>query len=170
MLPQPEVALHSAQKEAKGILTRKRRRVEQARAHAEASFRQKAALPKAVGPSDKREKQVKQGRADMPVPKGFAGAEGPKRRQEIKPGKPWLFSCIVLGRLQKHNPADCKTFRKMSSRQRLTKVQDRKLCKLCFRHLEARACKPKGQQDRGSSATAAGGEEQHAAGGSVANY
>jgi hypothetical protein len=51
---------------------------------------------------------------------------------EDSTGKLWLFVCIAPGCPQKHVPADCETFQKMSLEQRLRRVRERELCKLCL--------------------------------------
>jgi hypothetical protein len=41
---------------------------------------------------------------------------------------------------EKHSPARCEAFKKMTPQQRLKKITEQDLCKLCYRHLQGRGC------------------------------
>jgi len=46
---------------------------------------------------------------------------------------------------QKHSPARCEVFKKMTLQQRLKEIDERELCRLCYRHLQGRDCWPQGR-------------------------
>jgi hypothetical protein len=67
----------------------------------------------------------------------------PKR---FDPEETWKFPCLAGPECtEKHSPANCEVFSKMSSRQRLEKVDQKQLCRLCFRHLAIRNCWAEGK-------------------------
>jgi hypothetical protein len=39
---------------------------------------------------------------------------------------------------EKHSPAKCDVFKKLSPQQRLKEIDSRELCRLCYRHLQGR--------------------------------
>ncbi len=81
-------------------------------------------LPKPTREANKEAEQAKQGKAAMPVPKGSAEMEGPKKLPVVDPRRKRAAPCVVFRCPQKQDPTDCVTFRKMSSRHRLrTRVQ-----------------------------------------------
>jgi hypothetical protein len=41
---------------------------------------------------------------------------------------------------KKDSPARSEAFKKMTPQQRLKKIDERELCKLCYRHLQGREC------------------------------
>ncbi len=41
---------------------------------------------------------------------------------------------------ERHSPTQCEVFKKMTPRMRLEKVEEKRLCKLCFRHLAINEC------------------------------
>ncbi len=46
---------------------------------------------------------------------------------------------------ERHSPTQCEDFKKMTPRMRLEKVKEKRLCKLCFRHLSINECWAKGK-------------------------
>jgi hypothetical protein len=57
------------------------------------------------------------------------------------PEEKWNYSCVMGNSCsEKHHLAKCETFKGMTPQPKLTKVQERELCKLCFRHLDTREC------------------------------
>jgi hypothetical protein len=41
---------------------------------------------------------------------------------------------------EKHSPARCDIFKKLSPQQRLKRIDGRELCRLCYRQLQGREC------------------------------
>ncbi len=41
---------------------------------------------------------------------------------------------------EKHSPARCEAFKKLPPQQRLKRIADRELCRLCYHHLQGREC------------------------------
>jgi hypothetical protein len=41
---------------------------------------------------------------------------------------------------EKHSPARCEVFKKLPPQQRLKRIADRELCRLCYRHFQGREC------------------------------
>jgi hypothetical protein len=53
----------------------------------------------------------------------------------------WTQDCVmfrVCG--EKHVPGKCDAFKKLSPQQRLKEIDNRELCRLCYRHLRRRDC------------------------------
>ena len=46
---------------------------------------------------------------------------------------------------KKHLPARCEVFKKMTLQQRLKKIDERELCRLCYHHLQGRDCWSQGR-------------------------
>jgi hypothetical protein len=66
--------------------------------------------------------------------------------RKFDPDGPWRFPCVAGdGCQERHSPTKCKVFKKMTPRQRLEKVEEKRLCKLCFRHLAINECWAKGK-------------------------
>ncbi len=57
------------------------------------------------------------------------------------PEAKWTQDCVmfrVCG--EKHPPGKCDAFKKLSPQQRLKEIDNRELCRLCYRHLRGRDC------------------------------
>jgi hypothetical protein len=57
------------------------------------------------------------------------------------PEAKWTQDCVmfrVCG--EKHAPGKCDAFKKLSPQQRLKEIDNRELCRLCYRHLRGRDC------------------------------
>jgi hypothetical protein len=49
----------------------------------------------------------------------------------------WTQDCVMFQECsEKHSPARCEVFKKMTSQQRLKKLDERELCRLCYLHLQ----------------------------------
>ncbi len=58
--------------------------------------------------------------------------------KKFDPEAAWRFPCVAgEGCTERHSSVKCEVFKKMSPRQRLEKVEEKQLCKLCFRHLSS---------------------------------
>ena len=58
----------------------------------------------------------------------------------------WKYECVLTGRCdQKHSPAKCAQFRKLSPEARLAEVQRKELCVHCFRHVDRKECWSRGK-------------------------
>ncbi len=66
--------------------------------------------------------------------------------RKFDPDGPWRFPCVAGdGCQERHSPTQCEVFKKMTPRRRLEKVEEKRLCKLCFRHLAINECWAKGK-------------------------
>ena len=66
--------------------------------------------------------------------------------RKFDPEAAWKFPCVAGdGCTERHSPVKCEVFRKLTPRQRLEKVEEKQLCKLCFRHLAVNDCWAKGK-------------------------
>jgi hypothetical protein len=53
----------------------------------------------------------------------------------------WTQECVMFQECgEKHSPTRCEAFKKMTPQQRLKKIDEWGLCKLCYRHLQGREC------------------------------
>jgi hypothetical protein len=66
--------------------------------------------------------------------------------RKFDPEGVWKFPCVA-GEVckERHSPKKSEVFKKMTSRHRLDKVEERQLCKLCFHHLAINDCWAKGK-------------------------
>ncbi len=46
---------------------------------------------------------------------------------------------------EKHSLARCDPFKKLSPQQRLKRIEDRELCRFCYRHMQGRECWSQGR-------------------------
>ncbi len=61
--------------------------------------------------------------------------------KKFDPDAPWKFPCVAGdGCRERHSPTQCEVFKKMTPQLRLEKVEEKRLCKLCFRHLDTKRC------------------------------
>jgi hypothetical protein len=66
--------------------------------------------------------------------------------RKFNPEGVWRFPCVAgEGCNERHFPTKCEVFKKLTPRQRLEKVEEKQLCKLCFRHLAVNDCWAKGK-------------------------
>jgi hypothetical protein len=72
--------------------------------------------------------------------------------RKFDPEGAWRFPCVA--------GEGCEVFKKMTSRQRLDKVEEKRLCKLCFRHLVINECWAKGKTPN-CQIKGCGGEHNH---------
>jgi hypothetical protein len=57
------------------------------------------------------------------------------------PEAKWTQECVMFRNCgEKHLPAKCDAFKKLSPQQRLKEIDSRELCRLCYRHLQGREC------------------------------
>jgi hypothetical protein len=57
------------------------------------------------------------------------------------PEAKWSQECVMFQICgEKHLPAKCDAFKKLSLQQRLKEIDGRELCRLCYRHLQGRGC------------------------------
>jgi hypothetical protein len=57
------------------------------------------------------------------------------------PEAKWTQDCVMAQYCgEKHSPARCEVFKKPTPQQRLKKIEERGLCKLCYGHLQGRDC------------------------------
>jgi hypothetical protein len=57
------------------------------------------------------------------------------------PEAKWTQDCVMFRvRGEKHPPWKCDAFKKLSPQQRLKEINNRELCRLCYRHLRGRDC------------------------------
>jgi hypothetical protein len=57
------------------------------------------------------------------------------------PEAKWTQKCVMFRSCgEKHSPAKCDTFKKLSTEQRLKEIDSWELCRLCYRHLQGREC------------------------------
>jgi hypothetical protein len=81
--------------------------------------------------------------------------------RKFDPEGAWRFPCMAgEGCQERHSPMKCEVFKKMTSRQRLDKVEEKRLCKLCFRHLAINECWAKGKTPN-CQIKGCGGEHHH---------
>jgi hypothetical protein len=81
--------------------------------------------------------------------------------RKFDPEAAWKFPCIAGdGCTEMHSPVKCEVFRKLTPRQRLEKVEEKQLCKLCFRHLAVNDCWAKGKLPN-CHVKGCGGEHSH---------
>jgi hypothetical protein len=51
----------------------------------------------------------------------------------------WTQECVMFRTCgEKHSPAKCDAFKKLSPQQRLKEIDSQELCRLCYRHLQGR--------------------------------
>jgi hypothetical protein len=66
--------------------------------------------------------------------------------KKFDPEGVWRFPCVAgEGCNEWHSPTKCEVFKKLTLRQQLEKVEEKQLCKLCFRHLAINDCWAKGK-------------------------
>jgi hypothetical protein len=81
--------------------------------------------------------------------------------RKFNPDGPWKFPCVARdGCQERHSPTQCEVFKKMTPRRRLEKVEEKQLCKLCFRHLAINKCWAKGKTPN-YQIKGCGGEHNH---------
>jgi hypothetical protein len=81
--------------------------------------------------------------------------------RKLDPEGAWRFPCVAgEGCQERHSPTKCEVFKKMTSWQRLDKVEEKRLCKLCFRHLVINECWAKGKTPN-CQIKGCGGEHNH---------
>ncbi len=57
------------------------------------------------------------------------------------PKAKWTQECLMFRICsEKHLPAKCDAFKKLSLHLRLKEIDSRELCRLCYRHLQGRDC------------------------------
>jgi hypothetical protein len=62
------------------------------------------------------------------------------------PEAKWTQDCVMFQEWgEKHSPARCEVFKKMTPQQRLKKIDERELCRLCYCNLQGRDCWSQGR-------------------------
>jgi hypothetical protein len=57
------------------------------------------------------------------------------------PEAKWTQECVMFRDCgEKHSPAKCDAFKKLSPQQKLKEIDGRELWRLCYRHLQGREC------------------------------
>jgi hypothetical protein len=61
--------------------------------------------------------------------------------KKFDPEETWRFPCLAEPECkERHPPMKCEIFNRMSPRERLNRVDQKRLCRLCFHHLAIKDC------------------------------